>query len=231
MLHEETVAPATIDLIKRLSADKMLNDFVLVGGTALALQLGHRRSIDIDLFASSEVDTKKIGAHLKSVYQIGDMAIIKNGIFTWIEGVKLDMLSKVPNWINPPLLIDGVRMASLDDIAASKLHAIVQSGARLKDFIDMYFLFEHRSLEGMLNTYEKKYPESSPSIARNALLHHADINFTWDTSVLIRPFDWKEINARLRRAVFSAKMVFTPEPPRKIPSQQQQTKKQNRRKR
>jgi hypothetical protein len=50
MLHEETLEAGTLALIRTLSADNRLNDFVLVGGTALALQLGHRKSIDIDLF-------------------------------------------------------------------------------------------------------------------------------------------------------------------------------------
>jgi hypothetical protein len=63
----------------------------------------------------------------------------------------------------------------------------------------------------MLTAYEKRYPESARSIARNALLHHADIDFSWDMSLLIRPFNWKKINARLRRSAFTPEIVFKPE--------------------
>jgi hypothetical protein len=56
MLHEETVSEGTLALIRRMTQDEMLKDFTLVGGTALALQLGHRKSVDIDLFGSRDFD-------------------------------------------------------------------------------------------------------------------------------------------------------------------------------
>jgi hypothetical protein len=59
MLHKETVASPTLDLIKRLFKDASLNEFVLVGGTALSLQIGHRISIDIDLFSNKPFDAAK----------------------------------------------------------------------------------------------------------------------------------------------------------------------------
>jgi hypothetical protein len=234
MLHEETVRPETMDLIRRLSADEMLNEFVLVGGTALALQLGHRRSVDIDLFSAGEFDPAEIAAYLQRSYRTEKVTALKNGLFAWVEGIKLDMINLDADWIKPPLFIDGIRMASIDDIAATKLKAIYQSGARVKDFIDMYFLLEYRSLNEMLAAYEMKYPYSSAAVARLALMHHADINFKVDTSVLIRPFDWEKVKARLQLSNQTPKHIFKPEPLRQSPLSEQivkqKAKKQNRKK-
>jgi hypothetical protein len=230
MLHEETVNPATIDLIRRLTADKMLNDFVLVGGTALALHLGHRRSIDIDLFSAGEFDPKEIATHLKRSYQTEKVDAMKNAVFTWVEGIKLDMVNHEADWVRPPLYIDGIRMASIDDIAATKLKAIYQSGARVKDYVDMYFLLEQRSLNEMLAAYEMKYPNASPTLARLALLHHADIDYKWDMSVLIRPFNWKEIETRLQQSNQTPKQIFKSEPLKLNPSNEQKVKMQKRKK-
>jgi hypothetical protein len=69
MLHKEAVEARTLALIKRISLDPKLKDFVLVGGTALALRLGHRKSIDIDLFSSSRFDPSAIAGHIDSAYR------------------------------------------------------------------------------------------------------------------------------------------------------------------
>ena len=68
MLHKETVKPGTLDLIKKLMRDQQINSFHLVGGTAMALQMGHRESIDIDLFNSGDFDSAQLADHLKTHY-------------------------------------------------------------------------------------------------------------------------------------------------------------------
>lgn len=72
MLHKETVDAGTLDLIKRLMGDTELKDFFLVGGTALSLQIGHRISIDIDLFSEKEFDTSRLKKYLEDNYQLSD---------------------------------------------------------------------------------------------------------------------------------------------------------------
>lgn len=68
MLHKETVKPGTLDLIQQLMQDQQLNLFYLVGGTALSLRIGHRQSIDIDLFSSSDFDGDRLAQHLQRKY-------------------------------------------------------------------------------------------------------------------------------------------------------------------
>jgi hypothetical protein len=81
MLHQETVEAETLALIKRLSSDPAFKEFVLVGGTALALQLGHRKSIDIDFFSAKVFDTKAMGEYLKEHYEGVDVRVLGNAVF------------------------------------------------------------------------------------------------------------------------------------------------------
>ena len=230
MLHEHTVTPETLDLIKRLTADQQLKDFALVGGTALALQLGHRRSIDVDLFTPGAFTSDAVSRHIKATYNIGQMDIIKNGVYTFIDGIKTDMISFGYPWLSPPQTIDGIRMASLDDIAAMKLHAIIQNGRRLKDFVDVHYLLEHKSLHDMTEAYTRKFPGYNTSLLKNALLYHDEINFKWDVSLLLQPFDWQKIDQRLRRAAQTPKQIFAAKPEAPGKSQKQTQSKQHRRK-
>jgi len=208
MLYEETIEKGTLALIRALSADNTLRDFVLVGGTALALQLGHRKSLDIDLFNNKDIDSRSIADHLSRLYGFKAIGVISNGVFGFIEGVKIDMVVHKHAWIEPVHELDRVRMASLEDIAATKLNAIVGSGARLKDFVDVYFLLEYRTMEQMTSAYVAKYPDMNPSVAKNALLFHEDIAFQNKVDLLQRNPLWSEVAERLRQAVMEPKRKF-----------------------
>ena len=93
MLREETVERGTLDLIRRMMADEKFNDFNLVGGTALALKIGHRKSVDIDLFTSKDFDSGAIGAHLVANYNAQSLRAIKNGVFSFVNDVKVDLVA------------------------------------------------------------------------------------------------------------------------------------------
>jgi hypothetical protein len=75
-------------------------------------------------------------------------------------------------------------MASLKDIAAMKLNAIVQDGSRMKDYIDIYMLLEQQSLSTLLSCYEQKYPNVSWHFAKKALLYI--INFMAKITLLVK---------------------------------------------
>jgi hypothetical protein len=208
MLREETVETGTLALIKKLLSDQELNNFVLVGGTALALQLGHRKSIDIDLFSERAFDAPRIAGHLRNAYDAKDTAVFGNNAISYINSVKVDMITHAYKWIRPIQETEGVRMAALEDIAAMKLNAIVGNGSRLKDYVDMHFLLEKRSLDQLAVAYVQKYPEMNVGIAKSALLYHSDINFGIGVQLLKGKFNWREIQERLRAAVVEPKRVF-----------------------
>jgi Nucleotidyl transferase AbiEii toxin, Type IV TA system len=207
------VETGTLDLIKRLSADEKFNDFNLVGGTALALQIGHRISVDIDLFAKSEFDSLKMADYLEDKYKAVEVQTSRSGVFCFVDGIKIDMLTHDYNWLAPPSTIENIRLASLDDIAAMKVHAIVNSGARLRDFADMYFILEHRNLDQVLKAYINKYPNSSTEIAKLGLLYYNQISTKTDINYIGRERNWPEITERLKEAVVQPGKKFVRDEP------------------
>jgi hypothetical protein len=102
-------------------------------------------------------------------------------------------------------------MLSLEDFGAMKLHAIVQNGVRLKDFVDMNYLLEHKPLGELLKVYELRYPESNTHIAQQALLYHSDINFSFKVDLIKDKMDWEKIDRRLREAVANPSKTFKEE--------------------
>lgn len=211
MLHTETVTAPTLDLIQRLMAEQALQEFRLVGGTALALMAGHRLSIDIDLFAESPFDAVKLAASLSPRYAIDNLETDRNSFTCFIENVKVDCMAHQYPWIGSEVMSDGIRMASMDDIAAMKLNAIAGNGSRWKDFVDVYIMLEHRSLAQMLNCYELKYPNVNKVTAFKSLAYHNDVKQTQDLRLLNKQIDWQTIVKRLRKAIIDPGKIFAPE--------------------
>ncbi len=151
MLHKEAVEKSTLDLLKKLMNDESLKDFVLVGGTALALQLGHRVSIDLDLFSNKPFDVNILAVHLQTKYKFELDFISVNTLKGEIEGVQIDCIAHQYPWVEEQDDIETIRLASFIDIATMKLNAISGNGTRIKDFIDIAFLSTKISFNQMLN--------------------------------------------------------------------------------
>jgi predicted nucleotidyltransferase component of viral defense system len=159
-LYYETVSKPLLEYLQKLMADNAFNDFVLVGGTALSLQLGHRMSIDIDLFTAKDygsINLEKIKEVLLNTFQYIDrldsLTGRNLGYSVYIgnnktESVKLDLFY-TDEFITPIIHQDGLRLASLQDIAAMKMEAIVNS-KRKKDFWDIHELLEYFTLEEII---------------------------------------------------------------------------------
>lgn len=161
MLSFQTIEPDTLEFLKALMAEPSFNGIRLVGGTSLALQYGHRQSVDIDMFGIFSPDASAMSERLK---KLGQTFVVKESerikIYT-INGIKVDFVDygNYP-WIDDVIIENGLRLASPKDIAAMKINAIEGRGTK-KDFIDVYFLLQHYSLNQLLDFYAKKYPEHS----------------------------------------------------------------------
>ncbi|MBS1486653.1 MAG: nucleotidyl transferase AbiEii/AbiGii toxin family protein [Bacteroidetes bacterium] len=179
MLHKDPfiVKPETFRLIQQLQSLPNLKEFNLVGGTALALQLNHRNSIDIDLFTQNEFENDVIIDYVKS-YSFGFDVLynFKNTIIGYINKIKVDFITHPYPFVHPPISEEGITYLSLQDIAAMKLNAISNSCKRLKDFIDISFLLEHFSLNEMIGFYSLKYPHFNPMIPLRAINYFEDID-------------------------------------------------------
>jgi len=211
VLHKETVEASTLDLIHRLMADEGLKEFNLVGGTAIALMVGHRISLDIDLFTDNPFDAERLGVLLSAKYKVDNLETDNNTINCFIDDVKVDCIAHCYPWIQPAVFIEDIRMASIEDIAAMKFNAIVQDGSRLKDFFDIYVLLEHKSLAQLLSCYVQKYPNVSGLTAGKALLYHNDVKQTQRLDLLNQNISWRNIVKRLRQASINPRKVFEPE--------------------
>ncbi|WP_262891050.1 nucleotidyl transferase AbiEii/AbiGii toxin family protein [Flavobacterium kayseriense] len=146
----------------------VFNNFRLVGGTALSLQIGHRESIDIDLFSDSEygaLDFNSIENYLQENFQYVDFlnTIPAMGKSYFIgenkeNTVKLDIYY-TDTYIQHYVEVDGIRMATIEEIIAMKID-VVQRGGRKKDFWDLHDLLESYDISQMLDLHKQRYPYS-----------------------------------------------------------------------
>ena len=190
MLSYKTIRPDTLELLKQIMAEPLFDGTRLVGGTALALQFGHRSSIDLDLFGSIEEDTDLTTEALERIGQTIPGKCTAHIKTYRVCGVKTDFVNydRYP-WIDAPIEEDGLRLASHKDIAAMKVNAIQGRGTR-KDFVDMYFLIQRYGLNQVMQWYKAKYPEFSEYRAMLSLTYFDDaeqnpmpkmfVNVSWE---------------------------------------------------
>lgn len=208
MLHKYTVEPFLLKCIQDLAALPLLNNFILVGGTALSLQIGNRKSIDIDLFTNVIWNIDEVEEVLFNEKKFSTLNKSKGGLLGRIENVKVDLLSHNYKWIAPIQVIEGIKMASLQDIAAMKINAISGNGTRLKDFVDIAFLSCYFSLNEMIHFYSNKYPNSNPIIAIKSLCYFEDIDFEVEVDYIETPLKWQQIATRLIQMVQQPDFIF-----------------------
>lgn len=173
MLHLETIEPKTLELLRRLQSLSIFEHSRLVGGTALALQLGHRKSIDLDMFGSIEATSEEIQDACRNAGELEISKTSKNINIYWLDGIKVDCVNYPYEWLEECKVLDGLRLASVNDIAAMKISAIINRGTK-KDFIDLHFLLNEMSLNQILDLYDKKYPDGSRFIAIKSLTYFED---------------------------------------------------------
>jgi hypothetical protein len=211
MLHKDPfiIKPSTFKLIQQLQTLPELKSFYLVGGTALAIQLNHRNSIDIDLFTHQEFENEKIISYVNdNISNFDTLYNFKNTVIGFVNKVKVDFITHNYPLVNPPITEEGITFLSLQDIAAMKLNAISNSGKRLKDFIDIYFLLEHFSLHQMIEFYTIKYPNFNPLIPLRAVGYFDDIDPEIDPPKLRQPLPLKKLKDRIATSIINSKKVF-----------------------
>jgi Nucleotidyl transferase AbiEii toxin, Type IV TA system len=210
MLHKQPfiIAPETFRLIQELQGFPELKGFYLVGGTSLSMQIGHRNSIDIDLFCQDAFDEEYILSVLNPKYDVKEIYRRQHTVISLINNIKTDFIKHTYPFILPPITEEGITFLSKEDIAAMKLHAIIQSGKRLKDFIDIYYLLQHFSMNQMVGFFSQKYTYTNPMIAVKAVNFFADIDESIDPPKLVKPIAVKEIKKRIEEATIKPDRIF-----------------------
>lgn len=172
MLHADAIHPQSLDLLTELQACPALAETRLVGGTALGLHLGHRMSVDLDCFGhlglpdDTECELRKLGE--LSVRNRSER--IRSYI---IRGVQVDLVDYPYPWLEDAVEDQGIRLAAVPDIAAMKVAAVTNRGAK-KDFVDLAFLLREFSLQEILAWHEAKYQDSALFHAIKSLTYFAD---------------------------------------------------------
>lgn len=196
MLQLQTVFPDTLELLKELSSRPEMSGLRLVGGTALALQYGHRQSIDLDFFGTLAVEQDEIIEMLSSVGSFSIHNRSKRILQLILRDIKVDIIDYSQyKWIDDPVIEDGIPLASPKDIAAMKINAIEGRGTR-KDFVDVYFLMQHYSLSELLDFYAQKYPNHSFFRALLSLNYFEDAEQQAMPKMQI-PVSWEEIKSTI----------------------------------
>ena len=200
MLHTATVEPGTLGLLNRLMAEPDLAPFNLVGGTALSLRIGHRLSYDLDLFGFPDALNIPLISSLLVDYGHAEVQTASKNIFSvWIEGIKVDFVRYQYGLLRPVSILEGIRLVSLEDIAAMKLAAVAGRG-RKRDFADIYFLLDHFSLPAMIDLYQEKYPDGNRFLLLKSLDYFEDAEEDNDP-VFLQPADWSSIKKRITTEV------------------------------
>lgn len=200
MLSYRTIVPHTLELLKRLCQEPYLMDCRLVGGTALALQYGHRTSVDLDFFGSFDNEEDKLFTVLQPYAEVRRVKDSPNIKIFFMDDVKVDFVNySIYSWLDDAVEEDGLRLASPKDIAAMKINAIEGRGSK-KDFIDIYFLLQHYSLDEILQFYSQKYPNYSIYRALMSLTYFADAD-PKDTPTLFMDATWDEMKTFIKQKV------------------------------
>lgn len=189
MLREECVSIKLLTLLRKLQSEKIFRDYFLVGGTALALQMGHRKSDDIDLFTAKGLEISEIAKYLKLNYgRKYQLLNSQNMIYqVIIDGIKVDFVHHPFELVEKVYVENEITFLGKKDISAMKLHAIETSGDRAKDFVDIFFLLREIPLKKMFDYYKKKYATNNIFNAKRSLGFFDDVpEDSWQEVRLIK---------------------------------------------
>ena len=200
MLSYRTIVPHTLELLKQLCQEPYLKECRLVGGTALALQYGHRSSVDLDFFGSFDKEENILYSVLQPYAKVRKISDKPNIKIFFMDDVKVDFVNySIYPWIDDAVEEDGLRLASPQDIAAMKINAIEGRGSK-KDFIDIYFLLQQYSLKEILDFYSMKYPNYSIYRALMSLTYFADAD-PKDMPTMFEDVSWEDMKTYIKQQV------------------------------
>ena len=170
----------------------------------MAFYLGHRKSVDIDLFSNFAFNASELIDLIQQDYRLQLYNTASNTIRGSIEDVNIDIIAHVYPYINEPSVIDGVQILSVPDLIAMKLNAISVSGQRSKDFIDIYFILEENrfSITDILKFYQVKYNQHGDMHILKSLIYFEDVDLSGWPVLLKKPLlKWSDVKKKIEKEV------------------------------
>ncbi|MCD4706630.1 MAG: nucleotidyl transferase AbiEii/AbiGii toxin family protein [Candidatus Sabulitectum sp.] len=202
MLQYRTIYPTTLEFLKELMLLPYLQDFFLAGGTALALQIGHRISVDIDMFTLDDFDTETLISKLNKQFALINITEKQNALSFDMacygrenDTVEVDLITYSYPLIKPILTIDKIRLLSVEDIIAMKLSAVAGRGSK-KDFYDIFYLLKSYRLEQMFSLFEKKFPDTNKFHILKSLTYFDDADLEPNPQT-IEKIEWERVKIKI----------------------------------
>ena len=200
MLYKQTTTPFLFQTLENLMGWKELELFRLVGGTGLSLQLGHRQSIDIDLFTDTDFDINELAKVVRKKIPNAEIRKLSFGLTLYVpthgeRDLKIDLMY-TDKFIRNPVIIENIRIAHLEDIAPMKLEAITSRNTK-KDFFDISELLKTYRIEDLLNFYTEKYPFNDiKQVLENITFFAEDCELEFDP-IILNNSDWLSVKYSL----------------------------------
>lgn len=176
-MHTEILSPEQIELLPLIK--KFSKDFGLVGGTAIALYIGHRESIDFDLFSYQEFKSINIKRRVERMMPVYHVLVNRSGEFTFmLRDVKITFFQFPFKLKYEERLDEVISIPSLLTLAAMKAFALGQR-SKWKDYVDLYFIFkDYYSLDEVIKKADKLFGNNfNGKIFRTQLAYFDDINY------------------------------------------------------
>jgi len=200
-MRQEVINKKTELLLAKLAKSGLMKNFYLAGGTALALQYGHRKSIDLDWFSQDSFSTVKLKMALAKIGKIIIDSEEKDTLNLNLNGIKISFLGYPYKLLFPCLKWGGIKVADYRDIACMKLDAVSSRGSK-KDFIDLYFFLKDHSLSDLLKLFDKKYKgiQYNKLHILKSLIYFIDAD-SEPMPVMLKKISWPEVKAFFQRLV------------------------------
>ncbi|MFN0034661.1 MAG: nucleotidyl transferase AbiEii/AbiGii toxin family protein [Saprospiraceae bacterium] len=200
MLHLRAIEPRTLELLKSVLQEPLLANNFLVGGTSLALQMGHRLSVDLDLFTHQPFEAEQLLEALRENFSVQPLTVTNTIFIVVVEGIKVDCVHFKYPFSFPILVEEGLRMADMRDIAPMKLDAVTKRGSK-KDFYDMYYLFEQFAPHQILEWYDKMFQHSTSLHVIRSLTYFEDAEDMESPFVFDKKVTWPAVKKRMIQVV------------------------------
>ncbi|MBU2109397.1 nucleotidyl transferase AbiEii/AbiGii toxin family protein [Patescibacteria group bacterium] len=202
-MFEEAISRQTAKNLEILGKSKILKNAYLAGGTALALQMGHRVSYDLDFFTDKKF---KAQIFLKKISQIKSYRherIDWGTILGKLGDVKFSIFYYDYPLLKKPIQFKDIKVASIHDIAAMKIAAVSERGTK-RDFIDLYFILQKFTLSEILNFYNHKYKKLSSNLIhiKKSIVYFVDAEED-EMPNMLKQVSWKEVKKFFEKEIKS----------------------------
>jgi len=196
-VHPEAMTPGALALVPRLAPTAARHRLVLAGGTSLALHLGHRLSADLSFFSEEDVLPDLLMGELRAAHLNPEVIQLALGTLSVVtEGVKVSFFQYPYPFVDAPQPYEGLRVASVLDVAAMKLVAIAQRSAR-RDFVDLYVILQQTPFGAVAARAVQRYGAGfiEPVVIGKGLTWFEDADGEPDPQYLAQPLPWDDVKA------------------------------------